>query len=697
MAGNAMEWVNDFLGAFQDTSVSNFIGSPDGGAIGMRILKGGSFRSSASNMHIYSRGDVYTVTSSTKADYVGFRLALGPIPDGNSFDAEKPNSSTAKALASSQELKLKVGTTLARLAFRDDEIGKIVVVEYAIGSNSFFEIQTKSDPYHPNISPNGQWIAYTTLPEGISGFKSLYVQPFNAADTSVFLYSQTSAAEPRWKIQGGDTLIYFATDGGDNTNENPFFKGKTAAVSFSKKNFGEEILLFNGSYHGGVSDDGSLAVTRAKLLRAHIGGNDTVWYHGKQACNVSLAPDSTKRVLFLDFGGKTGREFVSKNYTPHEYILIADSTGKLVQAIPAPDGYTFDHTEWTNVPDLIVATLVNADGGHSRIVLVDTRDSSVLHLVEGNELWHPSLWVSPNRNRLPSDKYAADSLGIYMTETSSIGSRIMKVKMDLFWTNRAKAQIAITGSSRTFAGVDPALLTTTGNTEAFNYSYSGQDMAATEFLIANYYLPLEKLKTLVIALNLDRWSYTDEAFQTLYNEVPGYIYDERHDFWQNGVPSNMAEIVLDNITPEPNEYNFYCYHNGLYRSIMIGYGDTPEITFRNYDTKAAQFNQEKLLSIIDLANSYGVNVVGVIFPQSPRYISNGTWGRYGPSLEDAKILLNFVNSLARQKSNFYVLDEYKNGKNDYSMQVFANDDHLNLLGAEKLTVRLDSLLQKIPQ
>ena len=196
-----------------------------------------------------------------------------------------------------------------------------------------------------NISPNGQWIAYTTLPEGISGFNSLYVQPFNAADTSVFLYSQTSAAEPRWKIQGGDTLIYFATDGGDNTNENPFFKGKTAAVSFSKKNFGEEILLFNGSYHGGVSDDGSLAVTRAKLLRAHIGGNDTVWYHGEQACNVSLAPDSTKRVLFLDFGGKTGREFVSKNYTPHEYILIADSTGKLVQAIPAPDGYTFDHTE----------------------------------------------------------------------------------------------------------------------------------------------------------------------------------------------------------------------------------------------------------------------------------------------------------------------------------------------------------------
>ncbi|WP_143394315.1 hypothetical protein [Fibrobacter intestinalis] len=74
--------------------------------------------------------------------------------------------------------------------------------------------------------------------------------------------------------------------------------------------------------------------------------------------------------------------------------------------------------------------------------------------------------------------------------------------------------------------------------------------------------------------------------------------------------------MLDNIL---NEYNFYSHHNGLYRSITAGYSDTPEITFRNYDTKAAQFNQEKLLSIIDLAYSYGVNVVGVIF-RNPRAI-----------------------------------------------------------------------------
>ncbi|MGM9985171.1 MAG: hypothetical protein ACI38O_10905 [Fibrobacter intestinalis] len=206
--------------------------------------------------------------------------------------------------------------------------------------------------------------------------------------------------------------------------------------------------------------------------------------------------------------------------------------------------------------------MVNADGEHSRIVLVDTRDSSVLHLVEGNELWHPSLWVSPNRNRLPSDKYAADSLGIYMTETSSIGSRIMKVKMDLFWTNRAKAQIAITGSSRTFAGVDPALLTTTGNTEAFNYSYSGQDMAATEFLIANYYLPLEKLKTLVIALDFiptkhsrhstTKFQATSMTSGMIFGKT-AYLSIWRKSCWTTSLPNRtnttFTAIIMDFIVP----------------------------------------------------------------------------------------------------------------------------------------------------
>jgi hypothetical protein len=103
-----------------------------------------------------------------------------------------------------------------------------------------------------------------------------------------------------------------------------------------------------------------------------------------------------------------------------------------------------------------------------------------------------------------------------------------------------------------------------------------------------------------------------------------------------------------------------------------------------------------LLEIIDIAKTYDVNIVGIIYPQNPLYISKeNIWGRYGPSLSDAKMLLSTLDSLAKAKDNFYILDEYKNGENDYESSDFANDDHLNLDGAEKLTKRLDSLLLEI--
>lgn len=41
MAGNAMEWVNDWLGRLRDTTLSNYVGGVDIGSLGGRIVKGG--------------------------------------------------------------------------------------------------------------------------------------------------------------------------------------------------------------------------------------------------------------------------------------------------------------------------------------------------------------------------------------------------------------------------------------------------------------------------------------------------------------------------------------------------------------------------------------------------------------------------------------------------------------------------------
>lgn len=72
----------------------------------------------------------------------------------------------------------------------------------------------------------------------------------------------------------------------------------TWQVPFASGKFGKPIKLFDGSFHGGISED------------------------------ESLAKDYSKRTAFLDFGGGTGKSFVGKKYGVHEYLLVADSSYK---------------------------------------------------------------------------------------------------------------------------------------------------------------------------------------------------------------------------------------------------------------------------------------------------------------------------------------------------------------------------------
>jgi hypothetical protein len=54
-----------------------------------------------------------------------------------------------------------------------------------------------------------------------------------------------------------------------------------------------------------------------------------------------------------------------------------------------------------------------------------------------------------------------------------------------------------------------------------------------------------------------------------------------------------------------------------------------------------------------------------------------------------------VTSLQTKYPYFHVYDAYQNGNNDYTDADAYNSDHLCPTGAQKLTVRLDSLIQGI--
>ncbi|SMG20334.1 TIGR02171 family protein [Fibrobacter sp. UWB13] len=410
------EFVNDYKGLFKNEIVTNFAGASSANGADERIIKGGS------SSNLYSRGGTYPVSPSTYDDHVGFRLALGAIPNATFLDQDgKEVSSPIRIVLSALKLWDYTKTSKVKLVFKNEVTGNLNYIDYT-NEKDIVEIVDTIPAYHPDISPDGKKVAFCTGIEGIDQTSRLYVRNLDPKGSGLVKLDVKSAAIPRWSVlANGDTVITYVTKAGDNSNESTFKSASTWQVPFMNGKFGTPVKLFDGSFHGGISEDESLAVTGSKILRARVYKKEKIWYNKEQACNVSLAKDYSKRTAFLDFGGSTGKNFVGEKYRVHEYLFIADSSGNLVQSVRAPSGFVFDHSEWATgrVNQNLVATLTNADGAHTKIVLVHLADSSVTNLVEGEELWYPNLWIQGKKQTLSSSSKVSSSSKEIASNSSS--------------------------------------------------------------------------------------------------------------------------------------------------------------------------------------------------------------------------------------------------------------------------------------
>ena len=701
MMGNAMEWVNDWLGIFLDTTVTNFVGAPDGGALGQRVVKGGSFRNPVTSINLYSRGDVYMVTSSTRADYVGFRLAFGAIPAavwmGNNGKAA---SSRIVPLASSATLRSVVGANQVRLAFRNDLTENLAYVDYSSGILSVVEIADTLDVYHPEISPDGKRVAFCTGLEGVSGKSSLYVRDLSAEGLNLVKLEVESAAIPRWRVlDSGDTVIVYVNDAGNNKEESAFKMSSTWQVSFANGKFGKPQKLFDGAYHGGLSGDNSLAVTGTRLLRARISGRDTVWYNGEQACNVSLAKDGSKRTLFLDFGSKTGREYAGENYGTHERLLVVDSIGDLILTLAAPVGYSFDHSEWASNGNFVVATLTNVNGAHTKMVLIDLTEGNVVDLAEGDELWHPNLWIRQEKNNEVNISLDSDSAGIYMNDGDDWGVALMRYNMELLWQYRDSVNVAVVGSSRPLYSLWPSLMS--NRFFMVNFAQTPNSIHMSRDFLELYLFPhLKKLKYVVLSLDIDFWNKpdgdkSDNLFKNAYKKYPGYVYDKNHNYWQDGYPEGLLEYTKNYLEVKP--YLLHEVDRGAIMNPFCGGWANPPLVEGDssaYDSEKNLYEKsfESLVDIIQSAQNKDVVVIGILFPQNPDYQNTGAYGRYGLRRSVAEQFVSRLQELEKSYSNFKFIDRNRMGNHGYPSEWFVDDDHLCIEGAKSFTATVDLIL-----
>lgn len=694
LAGNALELTNDWLGNFKDTSVANYVGAPTGNSLYEKVVKGGSMILPPGDIKWTNRKDVYPVTASTTLVYMGFRLAFGKIPNAVWMNEQgEVAASLIKLKAFYLDVRKMIGTGRAKLAFRNDRTGNLVYVDYSNGAD-VIEFPDSIQVYHPEISPDGMKVAFCTGLEGVDGKSSVYVRNLGAVDGPLVKLNVENAVIPRWYVDAnGDTSIVYVDGAGDNSDDAEFFKRSTWKVSFSNGKFGTPMKVLDGAYHSGYGRNGNLAVSGARKLRVHVDGKDEIWYGGEQACNASLSNDSLSQVLFLDFGGSTGRDFANEKYGVHERLLVSDDKGKLIRAIPAPKGYSFDHSEWTDRENWAIVTLVDANGEHGKIALVNVLDSSVVELAEGDEMWHPNLWVM-SREVLGDGYLDLDSAGVYWDPVTRSGVRSAALKMRMFWDMRDSLEVIAVGSSRTERGFDPAQI----SKPALNFGFIGGDSWASLYLAKNYMVShTRRLKYLIVEISFDLMKNKhNQSISSVFSASPGYIYDKHHHFWNEGVTASFVRVVDANVCYSNEDSLSYVDTRGLLRIESNGWGYEPVIssdTLKDDENSFFARSVDSLTDFIESTQNKGFKVIGLIYPQSPEYAKTGSFGRHGVRRSRAIKTAAYFDSLASVYPHFIMMDENKFGMHDYT-DVMANDyDHLSAAGAEHLSARLDSLIK----
>jgi uncharacterized protein (TIGR02171 family) len=726
MAGNVMEWVDDWKGKYPSTGVNDFAGARDPGPTREVPVKGGAFKYGLRELRPANRSATYATLRSATAEYVGFRCALGAIP--------KPAySATDGGWSETDPVKLEAmppgspfGGRPAKLAFVNVAAGKrrLAYVDYGEFPPRVREFGDVDDVFHPSISPDGEWVAYGSAQEGTVSGSRISVRRLDAgtgapagdapgaggASVSGGLPIAVGPGFiPRWWVDPAarDTFLIYATSASDNS-QRQWTATRTEMRKWSggAPVGGPIMVTENGSFHDGRSRDGRWLATGFRLLKVRDGrsgevntlftapGNGKAAGDTSQVCNVSIAPDSSGRVLFLDFGYDAVSALTGSFYDIHAIAFLARPDGKVLGWYPAPKGERgWDDLEWSNHADFAVAAATAPAGGHGHLYLLNLRDSASSLLASGTRLATPCLWLGNASSGPGGSGLALDSLGHYDDPATDAQRMMFSNKMALFWRRHSDAEVLFTGSSHAELGIDPRVMT---KYRGFNMGYIGNGWLGQEEWVENYALPhCPRLKYLVMeAFTGLFWAKDGDPFwRDRVARSKGVVYDSTHGFWKGGLPEGF-EALMD---AAPN-YRAISDGTGVEPTDRSGWRGTVEPPqFDDWDLASPEYlaTVARMEAFLLRIAARKIHVVLVNYPTDPAYKGSAYYGPYGPRMDVGQAILQRLKAMQSLSSYVHVYDAYNAGNHDYAGDEAADWGHLNSKGAVKLTKRIDDLLNKL--
>jgi len=702
LTGNVMEWVHDWKGPYPSDSVTDYAGPEAPLDVPEIPLKGGAFNYGLSQLRPSSRAATYAAYRSSRADYVGFRCVRGGFQASYGSASGQVLSVPPVTLLAS-DLPRQLGSISARLVFLNRVKGKGILswVDYGEATPLVRSLLDKDPVFHPVISPDGQWVAWSTVLEGSTQTGHVKVRRLAKNDTLV--HDLGEGAIPRWWVNGSDTFLVRVSSAMDNTGS-AWGTGATTAQRWSNGNLTGSVQTWSaGSWHDGRSGNVLYAGYRRLKQKSLASGLERTLFsapaNGKaagdtsQVCNVSSAPDSSGRSMFLDFGYSSTSSVVGRPYGIHEIAFVADSTGAVTRTYPAPAGeQQWEHLEWSNSPRWAVSAAIDGSGGQKNLYALDLTTGSSLKIASGEDLWQPGLWVGGMAKTNSVGGIDLDSAGAWNTPSLGYAQEESAIKLRGFFGLRDRIRIAAVGSSRIKAGI---VAEDFQAGMGFNLGFSASETMADRIVIENYLLPhARNVKAIALSL-MPGWMFShrgDLEWSGLTASL-GYRYDLAHGFWKDTLPPAYLERVASRVWPMSEGFDSL----GTMELSGNGWGAVPPVcappASEDFEGENFQANWKDLMVIVSLCQIRGIHLVLVNFPQSPAYAATACMGKYGPSWEAWKELRRRILAVQASNPYFHFYDANADGMHDYPDSAAWNEDHLSTSGAHILSRRLDTILQ----
>jgi uncharacterized protein (TIGR02171 family) len=721
MAGNVFEWTNDWKGPYSAATITNSIGASQANTEFERVIKGGSFLHQASCLSPSCRSATYPTSATTAVAYVGFRCARGIIPTPSVIAADTGALVPALVDMTTSAPSWFLGTSSAKLVFVNDtrQAKTLCYIDYGASHPVIRQYLDRTDVHFPTISPDGKYVSFCTRGEGFGGHSNIFVRSLDSLASPCTRFPADSAFAPKWWIDGssGDTCIVYASSFVD-CDLPEWAVGKTyiQKVSGGKPVGQPRVLVDDGAYHDGLSRDGDYAVagyTRCKMRRMSTGAVHELFlypYNGKpetgssQVCNVTICPDSIHagRCMFLDFGSPVASLLTDEKYGIHQYLFIADYSGTVVAWYKAPEGEaSWEHPAWANDARYAASVAGNAAGAHHAVYLLKMGDGfSSLKAVEGEAVEYPYLWIPPDA--LPAAAgLALDSLGYYNEPPVNDPVGQLAAKMHFFWQLHDSFELVAVGSSMTKDGFNPLKIQ---GLRGFNLGYnSSGDLAGQVILIKNYLLPFCPMLKLV-CMSLDPGRLWAPGGSYSWNDGPaltrGFQYDKNHSYWTFGLPPGFKTAALQAPYPkEKPEANPLGYFPVEIVATPLGWGgsapplDGSGRTDWTTELPDYQANLSTIRMLSSILAAHDVELLVINFPICPGFKNMPYAGYFGPSWETELAIEADIKAIEAEQTNFHFYDANNDGNHDYTDAEALNLIHLDSLGADKLSARVDSVIR----